>query len=74
MTQFAEGPQAARLRQRYDEMRRDGVIDFKFTPRPDVSDCTLEEVCRSLNEALDAVDRGDTEEMLPLGDGRRSKQ
>lgn len=62
--------QVERLKQKFDELKRSGLEDIKFIFGP-LSEKTRDDVCSSINEALDAVDREEYEEVSELGDSRR---
>ena len=58
------------LKQKFDELKRTGLEDIKFIFGP-LSERTRDDVCASINEALDAVTREDYEELPEPGDSRR---
>jgi hypothetical protein len=64
--------QAEILRGKYDALRQAGARDIKFCFAP-LAEETVESVCQSINEALDAIDRGEYEPLPLLGDSRRRK-
>ena len=65
--------QAQALREKYQTLRRKGALDIKFCFGP-LAEETDESVCGSINEALDAIERGEYDDLPLLGDsGRRSQ-
>jgi len=64
--------QAEILARRYAELQKKGVMDIKFQFAPLGAE-TVEGVCGSVNEALDAMERGDLDDLPPLGDSRPKK-
>jgi hypothetical protein len=64
--------QAEVLKGKYHALRQAGALDIKFCFGP-LSEETDESVCASINEALDAIERGEYGDLPPLGDSRRTK-
>ena len=62
--------QAEILREKYRSLQEAGALDIKFCFAP-LAEETEESVCGSINEALDAIARGEYEELPLLGDSRR---
>ncbi len=58
------------LQQRYEKLKEEGLIDIKFA-FGSLSEATLDEVCGSINAALDAVERKDYVEFPRVGDSSR---
>ena len=65
--------QAEILRRRYRKLQGDGVLDIKFCFAP-LAEETDESVCGSINEALDAIERGEYDEAPLIGDSRRPQR
>jgi hypothetical protein len=65
--------QAEILREKYRVLQAGGLLDIKFCFGP-LSEETDESVCGSINDALDAIERGEYDEMPLLGDSRRRPQ
>lgn len=65
--------QAKLLKEKYRALQAAGALDIKFCFGP-LSEETDESVCASINEALDAVERGEYSDLPPLGDSRRNSQ
>lgn len=63
--------QADILKQKYEELRSHGARDIKFCFGP-LAEETVESVCASINEALDAIVRGEYDDLPSLGDSRRN--
>lgn len=70
MKLLSAGTQAEILRRRHRKLQDGGVLDIKFCFAP-LSEETDESVCGSINEALDAIERAEYEDLPPLGDSRR---
>jgi hypothetical protein len=64
--------QAKILKERYAALRKQGVKDIKFVFAP-LQGETMESVCGSVNELLDAIEREEYHETPELGDSRRPK-
>ena len=64
--------QAEILREKYRKLQEAGAQDIKFCFAP-LAEETDESVCVSINEALDAIARGEYDEISPLGESRRKK-
>lgn len=58
------------LKQKFETLKQAGLEDIKFIFGP-LSERTTDDVCASVNEALDAIERGDYEDAPELGDSRR---
>jgi hypothetical protein len=65
------GTQAEILRDKYRALQSDGALDIKFCFAP-LAEETDESVCGSINEALDAISRGEYVDLPSLNDSRRS--
>jgi hypothetical protein len=65
--------QAEILREKYLALQEGGALDIKFCFAP-LAEETDESVCGSINEALDAIARGEYEELSSLGDSYRSPE
>jgi hypothetical protein len=65
--------QAEILREKYRQLQMAGASDIKFCFGP-LQEETDESVCASINGALDAIERGEYDEMPLLGDSRRRSQ
>jgi hypothetical protein len=64
--------QAEILRNKYRTLQKGGALDIKFCFAP-LAEETDESVCGSINEALDAIERGEYDELPLLGDSRHSQ-
>ena len=62
--------QAHLLREKYHALQERGVSDIKFCFAP-LAEETVESVCELVNEALDAVEAREYDELPALGDSRR---
>jgi hypothetical protein len=62
--------QVERLRERFEGLKRAGLVDIKFIFGP-LSEATLDDVCASINEVLDAVEHEDYQDVPLLGDSCR---
>lgn len=62
--------QAEILREKYRALRQAGARDIKFCFGP-LAEETDESVCGSINEALDAIDRREYDDLPLVGDSRR---
>jgi hypothetical protein len=62
--------QAEILREKYRTLQKEGAYDIKFCFAPLLEE-TDESVCGSINEALDAIKRGEYDELPLFGDSRR---
>lgn len=62
--------QAEILREKYRSLQEAGALDIKFCFAP-LAEETEESVCGSINEALDAIARGEYEDLPLLGDSRQ---
>jgi hypothetical protein len=69
-TKAMAGTQAEILREKYRVLQEAGALDIKFCFAP-LAEETDESVCASINQALDAITRGEYEELPVLGDSRR---
>jgi len=58
------GPEATKLEERFARMKRAGLLDIKIS-FGDLGEATLEDVCKCVNEALDAIENGETEDITP---------
>lgn len=63
--------QADILREKYAALRERGALDIKFCFGP-LAEETSESVCGSINEALDAIFRGEYEDLPLVGDSHLS--
>ena len=59
--------QAAILKEKWSALQAAGALDIKFCFGP-LAEETDESVCASINEALDAIERGEYSDLPPLGD------
>ena len=64
--------QAEILKEKWRTLQGAGALDIKFCFGP-LSEETDESVCTSINQALDAIERGEYSELQDLGDSRRNK-
>lgn len=71
MTQIRLASEMDRLEARFKVMQRDGLLDFQFTVDPRGPTSTVEQLAAELNECLDAIDRGEYDDLVPLGDSHR---
>jgi hypothetical protein len=69
---WAKPRQAEILREKYRILREHGALDIRFCFAP-LAEETVESVCGSINEALDAIERGEYEELPPFGDSHRTR-
>jgi hypothetical protein len=65
--------QAEVLKEKYRALQAKGALDIKFCFGP-LAEETDESVCASINEALDAIERGEYSDLPPLGDSRRQNK
>jgi hypothetical protein len=62
--------QVKKLAERFESLKKDGLMDVKFIFGP-LTEATLDDVCASINEALDAIDAEAYVEFPLLGDSCR---
>lgn len=65
--------QAEQLKEKYRALREKGALDIKFCFGP-LAEETDESVCASINEALDAFQRGEYSDLRSLNDSRRGNR
>lgn len=65
--------QAELLKEKWRALQGAGALDIKFCFGP-LSEETDESVCASINEALDAIDRGEYSDLPPLRDSHRANR
>jgi hypothetical protein len=63
-------PQCTALKERYEQLKAEGLEDIKFVFGP-LGERTLEDVCASINEVLDAIERQDYVDFPVEGEPRR---